>query len=156
MFRLAGPNGCNADHLSEHIAAVHHIPPLLQLLDTLLGHAPDVTIRRGTPDIGIAEVDFAARLITLRSGLSPGQMHVALAHELIHLLRGPAIIGHEAQEEALVHAEVVRLLAPRHQLPAILTGVNPTEIADHLVIDRHTARLALDAARAEDTAAGAA
>lgn len=134
---------------------VHHIPPLLHLLDTLLGHAQDLTIRRGIPDVGLAEVDFDARLITLRPGLTPGQFHVALVHELIHLLRGPAFVGFEAEEEIDVHTEVARLLAPRHQLPAILRGVNPTEIAERLVIDRHTARLALDLARAED-ATGAA
>lgn len=134
---------------------VHHIPPLLQLLDTLLGHVGDITIRRGNPDVGLAEVDFAARVITLRPDLSTGQVHVALVHELIHLLRGPAFVGLEEHEEMAVHAEVARLLAPRHELPAMLHGANPTEIAERLVIDRHTARLALDLARAED-ATGAA
>jgi len=134
---------------------VHHIPPLLHLLDTLLGHAQDITIRRGFPDAGLAEVDFAARLITLGHGLTPGQLHVALAHEFKHLLRGPARVGFEVDEEVAVHAEVARLLAPRHQLPVILQGANPTEIAERLVIDRHTARLALDLARA-DEATGAA
>lgn len=134
---------------------MHHTPPLLQLLDTLLGHAQDVTIRRGMPDVGLAEVDFAARLITLKPGLTTGQLHVALVHEFLHLLRGPAVVGSEAQEELDVHTEVARLLVPRRQLPAILRGANPTEIAERLVIDRHTARLALDLARAED-ATGAA
>lgn len=134
---------------------MHHIPPLLQLLDALLGHAQDITIRRGAPDRGLADVDFVARLITLKPGLSAGQLHVALVHEFTHLLRGPADVGFEEDEELAVHAEVARLLAPRHQLPAILHGVNPTEIAERLVIDRHTARLALDLARAED-ATGAA
>ncbi|GHH57385.1 hypothetical protein GCM10017774_76780 [Lentzea cavernae] len=76
-------------------------------------------------------------------------------HEFVHLLRGPARIGREYVEEVAVHNEVARLLAPRHELPAILHGADPTEIADRLVIDRHTARLALDLARAED-ATGAA
>lgn len=137
------------------MGAVHHIPPLLHLLDTLLGHVPDITIRRGIPDVGLAEVDFAARIITLKPGLTAGELHVALAHELIHLLRGPAILGLEGQEEGAVHSEVARLLAPRRQLPAILHSANPTEIAERLVIDRHTARLALTLARADD-AAGAA
>lgn len=134
---------------------MHHIPPFLQLLDTLLGHAQDITIRRGVPDQGLAEVDFAARLITLKPGLTDGQLHVALTHEFVHLLRGPAIVGREADEEIAVHTLVARLLAPRHELPAILQGVTPTEIAERLVIDRHTARLALELARAED-ATGAA
>jgi hypothetical protein len=137
---------------------VHHIPPLLQLLDTLLGHVQDVTIHRGIPDVGLAEVDFATRLITLRPGLTPGQQHVSLAHEFVHLLRGPATIGLEQAEEHVVHSAVARMLAPRHLLPAILQGANPTEIAERLVIDRHTARLALDLARADeaDETAGAA
>lgn len=152
---MACPNGRNGFHLNGHSAAVHHIPPLLQLLDTLLGHVGDITIRHGAPERGIAEVDFAARLITLKPGLSASQLHVALVHEFIHLLRGPAVVGFEADEECTVHALVAELLAPRHELPAILSGANPTEIAERLVIDRHTARLALDLARAED-ATGAA
>lgn len=135
---------------------MHHIPPILRLLDTLLGHAQDVTLRRGITTLGgIAEIDFPTRVITLAHDLKPGELHVALVHEFLHLLRGAAEVGHEYEEEHLVHAEVARMLAPRHLLPAILERADPTEIADRFVIDRHTARLALDLARTED-ATGAA
>lgn len=129
---------------------MHHTPPLLHLIDTLLGRVPDVTIRRGIPAVGIAEVNFAARVITLAHNLTRGELHTALAHEIIHLLRGPADVRFVAEEEYRVHAEVARLLAPRHQLPAILDRANPRQVAHDLVIDTHTASLAISLAR-DDT-----
>jgi len=131
---------------------VHHIPPLLHLLDTLLGHAQDITLRRGVPEVGLAEVNFAARLITLKPGLTTGQLHVALTHELVHLLRGPAVVGHEAREEHVVHSAVARMLAPRHALPAMLEAADPHQVAHDLTIDPYTARLAIALAQ-DDTEA---
>lgn len=130
--------------------------PLLRLLQALLNHLPDVTLRRGIPSLGgVAEVEFNQRLITLGDIDNLGAMHAGLAHELVHLLRGPAFVGQEQHEERVVHEHVARLLVPRHHLPAILGGVDPTRIAEDHVIDLHTARLAIRLAH-EDTALGVA
>lgn len=128
---------------------MHHLP-LLQLLHVLLGRFPDVTIRSGSSTLGIAEIaeiEFATRVITLRPDLTLGQLHAALTHELVHLIRGPAKVGVEHLEEIAVHEEVARLLAPRHRLPAILEAADPHQVAHDLVIDPYTARLAISLAR---------
>lgn len=130
---------------------------LLDLLLDVLTLGPHLCVAVAPTILGgVAEVEFATRQITISPGVDRPQFRTALAHELVHLHRGPTAVGNEAREEQAVHEEVARLLVPRTHLPAILEATNPHRVAAELHVDLHTARLGIALAAADARSEGVA
>lgn len=99
---------------------------------------PDVTLVYGDPGPGVlGSVDYATRTITLSADLLQAEARTTLAHELIHLERGPAPPGSEEREEAVVERETARRLIP---LAALVSAIGWTddsyELARELGVDQ--------------------
>src|SRR4051812_23963113 len=56
------------------------------------------------------EVDFRTHTITLQRRLDPTAQRCTLAHELVHLERGPVVMWHAPREERAVAAIAARRL----------------------------------------------
>ena len=83
--------------------------------------------------------------ITLRPGLTQAQRRSVLAHELVHVERGPFPPGWEWQEEQRVRVLAARRLIPLDRLiDAVRWTEDPAEMADELWVDEAVLRDRLD------------
>lgn len=115
------------------------------MLDLLRDAA--ITVRLG--DLGsnvLGEVEFASRLITINRAVTPGQFRATLAHELVHLRRGPCYEGREDHEEELVTMETATLLVPPELIPR---GASPAVVAELFGVDEDLARTAIRLAQSK-------
>lgn len=86
-------------------------------------------------------VDWARRVVTVDCRLSAAQRRCTLAHELVHVERGPVPADPwlAAREEAAVEAEAARRLIGIDALAdALAWSSQPAEIADELWVDVQT------------------
>ena len=90
------------------------------------------------------EVDFGTRTITLARRLDPTTQRCTLAHELVHLERGPVVMCHAPREERTVAAIAARRLVPIEALAEALRW-SPDErtLAEELCVDVRTVRVRL-------------
>ncbi len=131
------------------MTAAHHA--LAAQLLAAMRRFPDVTLRFGPVPIDEhGEVEFGPRIVTIAEGAGDAEAVTTLMHELVHLLRGPGLVGQEDIEEAMVQEETARLLVPREVLPAILEASNPKRIAAQLGVDEPTVQLRIALARGDD------
>lgn len=116
----------------------------------LLRCTPDITIRLHDlrRDL-VGEVEFSSRIISISPTVTVPVFRSTLAHELIHLRRGPALLGHEDHEERVVDEETASLLVPPTVLPPVLDTADAHRIARELGVDLATARLGIDLAMRE-------
>jgi hypothetical protein len=133
------------------MTCAHHclLTQLCRLLDQVGEHG--IHLRRALlPTDQLGEVEFATNMITISTDASPPESRVALVHELVHLMRGPAYVDEVAHEEQTVREITARLLVPRNYLPAILEASDPHQVAAELAIDLPTATLGIQLAVADD------
>lgn len=100
------------------------------------------------------QVDFVTRVITLAPHLDPRERTCTLAHELVHLERGPVLVRNTPREERAVAAIAARRLVPLPRLAQALRWTDdPRALAEELDVDPRTVRARLanltDAERAE-------
>jgi uncharacterized protein DUF955 len=90
------------------------------------------------------QIEFATRTITLHRSLDPAERRCTLAHELVHLERGPVLVRQTRREEQVVAAIAARRLVPLAALTAGLRWTHdPAQLADDLGVDERTVRLRL-------------
>jgi hypothetical protein len=121
----------------------------VQYLMTVLTQTPDVALRVGRLAAGqLGHLHFDTRTITISDTANTAQFVSALAHELVHLARGPSYASPDdiARDEGEVREATARLLVPPSQLPP---GSDPHQVAHHYGVDIHVARLAVELARQE-------
>lgn len=126
-----------------------HRAVLRQLFDCL-ARRDDIVIRRGEAAPGeYGDVEFDTDTITVDRRLDFELWVQTMAHELVHLGRGPCEYGDEEFEEQVVAEETAKLLVPPDMLPSILEAAKPAKIAAALEVDESTVRLAIDLTRKE-------
>ncbi|HJP80576.1 MAG TPA: hypothetical protein VJ914_40265 [Pseudonocardiaceae bacterium] len=116
------------------------------LIDLLHARPAGIRIRLDDGDLAADElgaVDFPTGTITISRSATLREFRSTLAHELLHLRRGPAFAGYEAAEEAVVEAMAARLLVPLSQ---IIWPADARVVAEDLVVDEALARLAIQLA----------
>jgi hypothetical protein len=90
------------------------------------------------------EIDFGTQTITLQRRLDPTTQRCTLAHELVHLERGPVVMAHAPREERLVAAIAARRLVPIDALADALRWTQDERgLADELSVDVRTVRARL-------------
>lgn len=122
-----------------------HLCLLTQLMRLLEQRPSGISIRLGddlAPD-ELGCVDFMTNTITITATATLREFRSTLAHEFVHLLRGPALVGQEDAEEALVEAEAARLMVPATH---ISYPADVRTVADLLVVDDALAELGLQQA----------
>lgn len=95
--------------------------------------------------------DFARRRIVIRKGMTPGETHCTLVHELTHAERGPVPSEARSMEEAVVALISTARVIPAHALPELAERVaaeGEDAVADSLGVDPWTVEIALTLARA--------
>lgn len=65
------------------------------------------------PDGTMGETDFAEQTVTLAQGLNQHERRCTIAHEGLHILRGPVRPHRKLAEELTIDRRVARLLLPR-------------------------------------------
>lgn len=112
-------------------AALDHVGPVT-LVDADLPPG-----RRG-------EITFSTRVIALSRELLEVERTCTLAHELVHLERGPVMRRHTAREERTVAAIAARRLVSLDRLARTLAwSTDCHELADELGVDARTVRVRL-------------
>lgn len=107
----------------------------------LVVEAPWVLEEAVLPGAQSGRVDWARRVVTVDCRLSAAQRRCTLAHELVHVERGPVPADPwlAAREEAAVEAEAARRLIPLEALAGALAwSRRPVEVADELGVDVQT------------------
>jgi hypothetical protein len=90
------------------------------------------------------EVDFDTQTITLHRRLDPTAQRCTLAHELVHLERGPVVMCQVPREERAVAAIAARRLVPLEALAeALRWSRDERAVADELSVDVRTVRVRL-------------
>ena len=90
------------------------------------------------------EIDFGTETITLQRRLDPTAQRCTLAHELVHLERGPVVMCHAPREERAVAAIAARRLVPIEALAeALRWSQDERAVADELSVDVRTVRARL-------------
>jgi hypothetical protein len=90
------------------------------------------------------QIDFETRTITLHPRLQPAERRCTLAHELVHLERGPVLVRQTPREERIVAAIAARRLLPIEALAdALRWSDDPGVLADELSVDVRTVRIRL-------------
>lgn len=85
--------------------------------------------------------------------MTQAERRSALAHEISHLVSGPAIVGYVEQDERLVTARAARWLIPMDCLvEAMLWANDDYELADELWVDVFTVRARLASLTAAESA----
>ena len=80
--------------------------------------------------------DYCARRITISPTTTQAERRSTLAHELMHIERGPCAPGDEEREEEIVEREASRLLIEIKDLgEAMAWSTNMVEVADELWVD---------------------
>lgn len=103
--------------------------------------APWVLEEAVLPPAQFGCVDWARRVVTVDCRLSAAQRRCTLAHELVHIERGPVPRDPwlAAREEAAVEAEAARRLIPLDALAGALAwSRRPDEVAEELWVDVQT------------------
>jgi predicted transcriptional regulator len=91
------------------------------------------------------QIDFVTRTITLHRRLEPVEQKCTLAHELVHLERGPVLVRQTSREERLVAAIAAARLVPIADLADALRWSDDVGVlADELSVDVRTIRVRLD------------
>lgn len=91
------------------------------------------------PDGIKGETCWESRTITLRPGLSQAERRSTLAHELVHVERGPFPDVCEVQEERAVSREAARRLIPWSRLADACRWADDVhELAEELWVDEDT------------------
>jgi hypothetical protein len=99
------------------------------------------------------EVDFDTQTITLHRRLDPTTQRCTLAHELVHLERGPVVLCHTPREERAVAAIAARRLVPLDELAeALRWSRDERAVADELSVDVRTVRVRLRSLTASEQA----
>jgi hypothetical protein len=92
--------------------------------------------------------DFERRVISLRLDMSAAQRRTSLAHEIVHLERGPACAGAPAAvDELLVECTAALRLIPApvlSRLPELVARHGQDAAASFLDVDEQLIRTALD------------
>lgn len=105
-----------------------------------LRRRPDITldlVRLDAPQT--AGTVHSARRILLDPRIGQRHRNDALAHELVHLERGPAVAGFEDAEERAVEEETARRLIPLEDLCRALRWTRDVdELAEELWVSRDT------------------
>lgn len=82
--------------------------------------------------------------VSIRTDLTQVERRSTLAHELVHLDRGPAIKGFEEHEEKVVSEETARWLIPLEKLAdGLVWAFDDEELADILWVDLDTVQTRL-------------
>lgn len=82
--------------------------------------------------------------VSIRTDLTQVERRCTLAHELVHLERGPAIVGYGHHEERLVHDQAARWLISIDALAdALVWCFDDQEVADTLWVDLNTVQTRL-------------
>ena len=90
------------------------------------------------------EVDFGTQTITLERRLDPTTQRCTLAHELVHLERGPVIMWCVPREERAVAAIAARRLVSIEALAeAMRWSQDERAVAEELSVDVRTVRARL-------------
>lgn len=90
--------------------------------------------------------------VSIRRGMTTAERRSTLLHEMIHLERGPAIVGFEDQEERIVRQETARWLIPLNALAdALVWAFDDHEVADILWVDLDTVQTRLAALTPEES-----
>ena len=98
----------------------------------------DADLRRGRR----GQVRFSTRVIELSRDLLQVMRTCTLAHELVHLERGPVISRHTAREERIVATIAARRLIGLDRLAdALAWTTDDHELADELGVDARTVRV---------------
>jgi hypothetical protein len=99
------------------------------------------------------QIDFETRTITLHPRLLPDERRCTLAHELVHLERGPVLVRQTPREERIVAAIAARRLLPIEALAdALRWSDDPGVLAEELLVDDRTIRTRLATLTAEEKA----
>lgn len=138
------PRRLTPDGRTRHKAGMTcaHLCLLTQLMHLLERTRGGIHLRLGD-DLAPNElgcVDFPTNTITIASTATLREFRSTLAHELVHLMRGPALVGQEDSEEEIVEQEAARLMVPATHV-SHLTDV--TTVAELLIIDDALAELGL-------------
>lgn len=122
-----------------------HLCLLTQLMGLLERMPSGIHIRLGDdlPPDELGCVDFLTNTITIAKTATLREFRSTLAHEFVHLLRGPALVGQEDAEEELVEAEAARLMVPASHIPY---PADVQMVAELLVVDDALAELGLQQA----------
>lgn len=92
--------------------------------------------------------------VSIRSDLTQSERRSTLAHELVHLDRGPAIVGFAEEEERLVTEAAARwLISLEALIEALVWSNSDAEVADILWVDLHTVQARLVTLTPAETAA---
>jgi hypothetical protein len=90
------------------------------------------------------EVDFKTQVITLHRRLDPTAQRCTLAHELVHLERGPVVTWCVPREERAVAAIAARRLVSIEALAdAMRWSQDERSLAEELAVDVRTVRVRL-------------
>lgn len=110
-----------------------------------LRRRPDITLVFEDPGPGLlGRVDYPHATITLHPGLLQAERRSTLTHELVHLERGPAVVGYVDVEERAVEVEAARRLIDLAQLvDAVRWTDDVHELAFELWVDPDTVRIRL-------------
>jgi len=88
------------------------------------------------------QIQFSTRVISLARGLADTERTCTLAHELVHLERGPVMHRQTAHEERVVAAIAARRMVPLDRLvDAGRWTTDVVELADELGVDVRTVRV---------------
>ncbi|WP_181312505.1 hypothetical protein [Nocardioides campestrisoli] len=80
--------------------------------------------------------DYARRTVTLALGMTQAERRSTIAHELVHIERGPVPAAYVAREERIVDVITARQLVDFHELvDAMVWSLDEHEIADALWVD---------------------
>lgn len=94
----------------------------------------------------------STQTVSIRTNLTQSERRSTLAHELIHLDRGPAVRGFEEQEERAVDEQAARWLIPLDKLAdALVWAFDDEEVADLLWVDLDTVQTRLVTLTADET-----
>jgi len=94
---------------------------------------------------------FESSTISLRRGMTQSERRCTLAHELRHLVRGPVMVMHVADEEQQVEAESACQLIELERLgEALAWSCDAGEIAEELWVDRGTLAARIAALRPDE------
>ncbi|MBW0090518.1 ImmA/IrrE family metallo-endopeptidase [Pseudonocardia oceani] len=92
---------------------------------------------------------FGESLVAIAPDLTPNEWRSTLAHELVHLARGPVSTERAAVEEHQVQKETARMLVPAGpalaQLDRQWTEQEIQDLAARFAVDRDTVETALRA-----------
>jgi hypothetical protein len=90
------------------------------------------------------QIDFGTQTITLHARLDPTSQRCTLAHELVHLERGPVLRCRAPREERAVAAIAARRLVSIEALAeAMRWSQDERALADELAVDLRTVRVRL-------------